>query len=120
MNTNYKNLKVWEKSINLVNEIYRLTSSFPKEELYWIVSQIRRSAVSVSSNIAEWAWRNWNNEFKQFLHIAKWSCFELQTQIIISLNLGFIWNEEFNSLDSELTEIIRMIQWLIKALNSKA
>ncbi len=99
-----------------VKEIYTITKSFPKEEIYWLISQIRRSAVSIPSNIAEWSWRNWNWEFKQFLFISKWSCYELETQLIFSIDLWFINQSDFDKLNQNLQEIIKMIQWLINSL----
>ena len=81
---NHKDLKVWEKSIDLAEEIYKITKNFPKEELYGITSQIRRAAVSISANIAEGAARNSNKEFIQFLYIALGSLSELETELIIS------------------------------------
>jgi four helix bundle protein len=87
---NLKELKIWHKAIDLSMEIYRLTAHFPKEEKYGLISQIRRSAVSVPSNIAEGAGRNSDNEFIHFLGISNGSSYELQTQLIISKNLGLI------------------------------
>ena len=79
----HKDLDVWNKSIELAEKIYKVTSSFPKEEQYGIVSQIRRSVVSISSNIAEGAARNSKKEFIQFLYIALGSLSELETQLIL-------------------------------------
>ena len=84
MNTNYKNLIVWQKSIQLVKEIYIIVSKFPKEEKYWLVDQIKRCVVSIPSNIAEWHERNYNSEIIRFLYISKGSTAELETQLIIS------------------------------------
>ncbi len=115
MNTNYKNLKVWERSINLVNNLYKITKDYPNEEKFWLVSQIRRASVSISCNIAEWAWRNWNSEFRQFLYISKWSCLEIETLLIISKNQWFISEKIYKEISDELNEIIKMIQWLINS-----
>ena len=115
----HKDLEAWKKSINLVTEIYKLTSGFPKEELYGLTSQIRRSAVSVPSNIAEGAGRNYDKEFIQFLYIASASMSELETQLLIACNLEYFPEnilKEFN----EKTKIISLqILGLIKYLNNK-
>jgi four helix bundle protein len=113
----FKELKVWQKAIQLVIKIYSHTSNFPKEEMYGIVSQIRRSAVSIPSNIAEGAGRGGKKEFSHFLDIAKGSSFELETQLIISTELGFLNKNNFEDISSELDEIQKMITGLQKNLN---
>jgi four helix bundle protein len=112
----HKDLLVWQRSISLVTAIYEVTKSIPKEELYCIVNQIRRAAISIPSNIAEGSARKNTKEFIQFLHVAMGSAAELETQMIISLNLKYIDNQRSNSLQIELNEIIRMISGLIKSL----
>jgi len=107
---NHKDLNVWKKSIDLVDIIYKVTKSFPKEELYCLTSQIRRSAISVPSNIAEGAARSSKKEFIQFLYIALGSLSELETQIIIANRQGYL-----NNLDS-LLENIQVIQKLLNGL----
>jgi four helix bundle protein len=87
---NLKELKIWHKAVELATEIYRLTADFPAEEKYGLTSQIRRSVVSISSNIAEGAGRNSDKEFVQFLSISNGSSYELQTQLIIAKNLGLV------------------------------
>lgn len=87
---NIKELKIWNRAIDLTVEVYRATDNFPKQEMYGLTSQIRRSAVSIPSNIAEGAGRNSDNEFKHFLGIASGSSYELQTQLIISNRLNLI------------------------------
>lgn len=98
---NLKELKIWQKAVELATEIYRLTADFPQEERYGLTSQIRRSVVSISSNIAEGAGRNSEKEFVQFLSISNGSAYELQTQLIISKNLGRV----ATSLDDILDQI---------------
>jgi len=83
---NFQDLRIWQKGIEVVKDIYILTKKFPKEELYGLTSQMRRSAVSIPSNIAEGFRRYHNKEYKQFLYIALGSCAELETQIIIQMN----------------------------------
>ena len=108
---NHKNLTVWSKSIELAEEIYKITKEFPKEELYGIVSQIRRSAVSISANIAEGAARNSNKEYIQFLYIALGSLSELETELIISNRVGYLKNE---IIFKKLIEIKKLLLGLIK------
>tara|TARA_R110002124_G_scaffold287287_1_gene472283 strand:- start:5485 stop:5835 length:351 start_codon:yes stop_codon:yes gene_type:complete len=111
---NYKNLEVWKRSVDLATKVYSLTKHFPSEEKFGLVSQTRRCSVSVSSNIAEGAGRGSDKEFKLFLNYALGSCFELETQLLISQNLGLVEEEHHNSILSELTEIQKMIYSLIK------
>lgn len=113
----HKDLDVWRESIDLVASIYKITSSFPKEELYGLISQIRRSAVSIPSNIAEGAARQTDKEFRQFLYIALGSGAELETQLIISEMLGYATEEITQELIAKINSISRMIQGLIKYIN---
>ncbi len=106
----HENLEIWKKSIEFVTKIYISTKDFPDEEKYGLVSQMRRSAVSIPSNIAEGAARKSDREFLQFLHIALGSLTELDTQLIISGNLSFC-NAE--NLRLELKEIkIKLINYI--------
>ena len=111
---NYKQLEVWNKGIELASAIYKVTKNFPNEEKFGIISQMRRSSVSISSNIAEGAGRNSDNEFRQFLNISFGSCSELETQLIISQNLEYLTEDEFEEIATELNEIQRMLFTLIK------
>lgn len=88
--TTFKDLIVWQKSYQLVKEIYRITGNFPKEELYGLSQQLRRAAIAIPSNIAEGYGRQHNKEYKQFLSIAYGSLCEMETQYLISVDLGFI------------------------------
>ncbi len=112
----FKNLKVWQKGIKMVTEIYNTTQSFPKDELYGLTSQIRRSAVSIPSNIAEGSGRNSDKEFNRFLNISLGSSFELETQIIIAHELKFLSNNEFSELIAEIQEQQKMITGLQKSI----
>lgn len=105
---NLKELKIWKKAIDLTTEVYKATANFPSEEKFGLTSQIRRSAVSVPSNIAEGAGRNSNKEFNHFLGIANGSSYELQTQLIISQNLDLVSEEIATLLLNELNEIQKM------------
>lgn len=113
---NFRKLKIWNKSIELATDIYELTSQYPKSELYGLTSQIRRSVVSISSNIAEGAGRESKKEFKQFLNIAIGSSYELETQLLISANLGFISDSDYKRIEKELIKIEKMIYSLVKTL----
>jgi four helix bundle protein len=115
---NYKELTVWTKAVTLATDIYRATSEYPKSELYGITSQMRRCAVSISSNIAEGAGRSSNKDFARFLHIANGSSYELETQLLISKNLTYLKDAEFESLDNSLVEIQKMLYTLIKRIES--
>lgn len=112
----HKNLKVWQKSIELVKLIYVNTKSFPKEELFGLMSQMRRAVVSIPSNIAEGYGRNSIKECERFLYIALGSASELETQLIISKELEYISDDKFRSLDFLLNEIIKMLSALINSL----
>ena len=105
---NLKELKIWNKSIDLATSVYKATADFPKEEKYGLPSQIRRSAVSIPSNIAEGAGRNTNGEFRQFLGIANGSSYELQTQLIISNRLELLDDKTVEPLLKEIDEIQKM------------
>ena len=113
----HKDLEVWQKSIAFVTAIYKATDSFPNSEIYGLTSQIRRSAVSIPSNIAEGATRKHKAEFKQFLYIALSSGAELETQLIIGHNLNYLDQIQSEKLIDELNSISRMIQGLIKSIS---
>lgn len=115
----YRDLLVWQKSMALVTEIYRLLKSFPKDETYGLASQIRRCAVSVPSNIAEGYGRNSTNDYIRFLYIATASLYELQTQIEIALNLQYLSKTDFDKLYESSREIERMLSSLTGKLNDK-
>ncbi len=114
----HKDLLVWKKSIDLVEQIYTFTKQFPKEELYGITNQMRRYAVSIPANIAEGSGRKNKAEFIQFLHIALGSASELETHLIISQRLGFLSSNSYDEIMNALNEIIKMICGLINSLNS--
>ena len=104
----YQDLKLWNKSMELVVDVYQLTAEFPKEEKYGLVSQMRRCAVSISSNIAEGAGRNSNKEFIHFLAVANGSSYELETQIIVANKLNLVSDEVCSKICQQLTEIQKM------------
>jgi four helix bundle protein len=109
----YKNLKVWQKSIELVRLIYKITNRFPKSEVFSLVSQIRRAAISIPSNIAEGYGRKSHKEYLQYYSITYGSALETETQLIISKDLGFITEKEFDAVSCLLTEIIKMLYVMV-------
>lgn len=114
---NYKNLLVWQKAMDLVVEIYNITKLLPKEETYCISDQLRRSAVSVPSNIAEGQSRNSVKEFIQFLAIARGSLAELETQLIICERVNMITINDIIKAQDLSSEVGKMINGLISNLN---
>jgi four helix bundle protein len=113
---NFKDLKIWQKGIELVRTVYQITDSFPAKETYGLVNQMRRSMVSVPSNIAEGFARRHKTEYKQFLYIALGSLAELETQTLLSVELGFLKKEAEEDLRAAMHELNRMITGLIKCL----
>lgn len=116
--SHFRKILVWQKSISLVTKIYKATSIFPKEEMFGLTSQIRRSSVSIPSNIAEGAGRESTKDFLRFLYISMGSIFEMQTQLEIAKNITYIQEEEFNNLYEDSREIERMLVSFIKKLKS--
>jgi four helix bundle protein len=117
---NLKELKIWKKAIDLAVEVYQVTSLFPLEEKYGLTSQIRRAAISISSNIAEGAGRNSEKEFKHFSGIANGSSYELQTQLFISNKLSLINNEDLEKLHHCIDELQKMNYGFQNMLNKKS
>ena len=105
----YKELIVWQKAVNLVIAVYELTEFFPKSEIYGLISQMRRSAVSIPSNIAEGRRRGSKKDYRQFLVIAYGSGAELETQVEISKRLSFGKNLDFSKVNAILDEVMRML-----------
>jgi four helix bundle protein len=112
----FRDLHVWQKSIAFVEDIYRLTSNFPKEEIYALTSQMRRCAVSIPSNIAEGYGRNSTPDYIRYLRVAAGSLYELQTQMEIAVNLGYAKSEVVDVLKEKAEEIARMLGGLINKL----
>jgi four helix bundle protein len=112
------NLQAWKVAMALVKDVYILTREFPKEEIYGLTSQMRRAAVSIPSNLAEGAARNGTKEFVQFLGVAKGSLSELETQLLISAELGYLGHKE--AIFEKLEEVSRLISGLQKSLKTDA
>lgn len=110
----YRDLLVWQKSMELVKEVYLITKALPKEEQYGLTSQILRSSISIPSNIAEGYGRHSTNDYLRFLQIASGSLYELQTQLEICRNLDFLSNKSFEEVNEQSREIERMLSSLIR------
>jgi len=110
---NFKDLKVWQRSHQFVLELYRVTTSFPKSEVYGLTSQIRRAAASVPTNIVEGCGRSSNAELGRFLWIAMGSAAEVEYQCLLARDLDFMSEIEFTHLSGEIVEIRRMLNALI-------
>ena len=116
MKSNYRDLTVWQKAFDLSTKIYEITKGFPKEEMFGLVSQMRRCATSIPSNIAEGKGRDSDKELSYFLRIAKGSCNELETQILISQKLGYISSKQSEELQSDCEEVLKMLTALIQKM----
>ena|SRR3989344_1828531 len=116
----YKELTVWQKAVELTIDIYRITTDYPKSELYGLVQQTRRSAVSIPSNVAEgWA-RKHRQEYLQFLNVAIGSAAELETQIVIAKKLKFLSDEDSKRTSGLITEVMKMLNAFMTSLKSKS
>ena len=113
---NFRDLRVWQFGKEIVVDVYKVTRGFPKEEVYGLVSQMRRSAVSIPSNIAEGYNRNYKQEFERYLNISLGSCAELETQIEISFDLGYLENANKDLLLDKLNQESKMLKAFIKNL----
>jgi four helix bundle protein len=116
----YKDLKVWQKGIEIVDKIYSATDHFPKDELYGLANQMRRSAISIPSNIAEGFVRNHSKEYIQFLYISLGSCAELDTQIFIAHKRNYLTSETFKELSEDINHESRMLVSMINSVKGKA
>jgi four helix bundle protein len=112
----YKKIQVWERAHYFALRIYELTAAFPKEEMYGLTSQMRRAATSIPSNIAEGCGRNSQVELARYVHIAGGSASELEYQILLASELGFINESSYLELDKEINEIKRMLHGFEKAV----
>src|SRR3989338_9368553 len=111
----YEKLVVWQKSMDLVSDIYFMTKSFPREEIYGLTSQIRRSSVSIPSNIAEGSRRSTGKDFRNFLYTSLGSASELETQIMIAYRLKFIEEKANLVITAKISDILRMLNKLIES-----
>src|SRR5271165_6899577 len=116
--SSYRDLVVWQKSVALVTEIYAAISKFPREEMFGLISQLRRCFVSMPSNIAEGQGRATKGEFIQFLSHARGSLFELETQLLIAGNLGYLAPEIRKRLAFQAEEVARILNGLLTSLGA--
>lgn len=112
----FKQLRIWNKGIEIVEDVYRLTKGFPREEQYGLISQMRRAAVSIPSNIAEGFKRFHSKEYRQFLHITLGSAAELETEMIIARKLGYLNEGDLNGLSEKIDQLSKMTSALLKKL----
>src|SRR3989338_6833508 len=112
----YKDVIVWQKAFKLALNVYEVTKKFPKEEVYELTSQMRRCAISIPSNIAEGYARHRRLEYIQFLQIAFASGAELETQLLIAKELGLVGQKDFETVSSQLDEVMKMLNSLIGKL----
>src|SRR5687767_14964143 len=115
----HEKLDVWKKSVEMVTAVYEVTKTFPADERFGLVSQIRRAGVSIPANIAEGAARQTDKEFCQFLSIAQGSASELETELLIAKNLGYVRTEDYERIQQEVNTIARMIVGLSKAVRTR-
>ena len=118
MAKSFRELKVWNKSMDLTVSVYELTAAFPKHETYGLSSQMRRAAVSIASNIAEGSARGTRRDFRQFVKIAKGSNCELQTQLLLAGRLNYAPQDQIDGLESMTHEIGRMLSGLSNYLEA--
>ncbi len=117
--SNYKTLDAWKVSMELVKEIYILTKQFPKEELYGLTSQIRRSAVSIPTNIAEGLGRQYKKDTLQFFYVSRGSIYELETLINIGLMANIISENDFERLLPPIERALKLLYGLIKSYETR-
>lgn len=115
---NFRNLIVWQKAHTLTLASYRGTAAFPKQEIYGLTSQIRRSSASIAANIAEGCGKRSNSEFQRFLQIATGSASELEYHFLLAKDLGFLGSEEYQLLAAAVTEVKKMLAGLIRKIES--
>ena len=118
--TTYESLEVWKNSMELVKEVYHLTKDYPREELYSLTSQTRRSAISIPTNIAEGVGRNYRKDSVQFFHISRGSLYELETLLNIAVSLGMISAGTFEEFSKKISECIRRLNGLINYFEKTA
>ncbi len=119
MGQSFKDLIVWQRSIELTTDVYKLTSKFPESERFGLTNQMRRASVSIASNIAEGYGRSTRGEYVQFLGHARGSCSELETQIVIAKNLGFGATQNLELVEALCNDVGRLLGALIKSIRAK-
>jgi four helix bundle protein len=117
---NYRELIVWQEAIKIAKNVYQLTGKFPKQEMYALADQIRRAAVSVPSNIAEGQARKSPGDFKRFLHISLGSLAEVDTQLVLAQEFGYVSKEDIDRMDEQIQNLRKKLYALINSLPSTA
>ncbi|MBE9038247.1 four helix bundle protein [aff. Roholtiella sp. LEGE 12411] len=115
----YRDLKVWQEAMNLAESCYKITKSFPKEEIYGMTSQIRRAVVSIPANIAEGYGRRTRGEYIQFLYIAQGSLKELETHLLLSIRVELASSQTVNTILKQCESVGKLLLLLIRALENK-
>jgi len=115
----HRDLIAWQKAMSLTVEIYQITKTFPKEELFSLTSQIRRASASIAANIAEGQGRRLGGEFRQFLGNARGSLLELDTHIELTFRVGYITKQQHNNLQEKINEVGRILNGLMRSLSSR-
>lgn len=114
----FRQLKVWEKTHQLTLEVYKAPATFPKEERYGLISQLRRASVSIPTNIAEGCGRNTDADFARFLQIAMGSASETEYEVFLAYDLGFLSKIQFEELQSQAEDVKKMLASLLKTLRA--
>jgi four helix bundle protein len=117
---NFRDLIAWQRAVDLALEVYRITKTFPREEIYGLTSQLRRAAVSIPSNIAEGQGRRTSRDFLHFLAIARGSLAEIETQLFIAARLGYVGNADEVALNARIVELHRILNGLINSLQKRS
>ncbi|MBL7731763.1 MAG: four helix bundle protein [Chitinophagaceae bacterium] len=112
--TTYKKLDAWKQSMQIITDIYQLTRTFPREEMFGLTSQMRRAAISVPANIVEGIGRNYKKDTVQFLHIARGSLYEIETLLEIAINLGYLGTESTSGISELINKTIKTLNGLIR------
>jgi four helix bundle protein len=120
MGGTYSDLEVWQAAMDLVEDVYRATKSFPKEELYTLTSQLRRAAISIPSNIAEGKGRSSDRDLLQFLHYSRGSLFEIETQIALASRLSYVDALQVQNLLRQTARVGQLLNGLIRAFRQPA
>ncbi|MCU1288046.1 MAG: ribosomal protein, partial [Acidobacteria bacterium] len=113
-----RDLIVWQKAMDLTVDVYNFTKAFPKEELFGLVSQMRRASASIAANIAEGQGRRLSGEFNQFLGNARGSLLELDTHVELAFRVGYITKQQYNNLQEKINEVGRILNGLMRSINS--
>jgi four helix bundle protein len=116
---NFKELKVWQEARTLVKAVYQLSKAFPDDERFGLTNQVRRSAISIPSNIAEGSGRKTQKDFCHFLYVSQGSSIELEIQLILAMDLEYINEETFSEIESALTTVQKMLNGLINSIENK-